>query len=374
MGLKGFLAAMWTKYLVFFVFIFAGSAQALEIRATEGEGISFVDLSGDIVPNDAGRVVATLVRLAERHKSENRLILIRLNSPGGLIGEALQISELISKAKVPVAVTEKDTCASACFLIFMKSPLKLVKHGARVGVHAASDGSGNETAKTTLTTVEMARLFKDSGVPNSVIGKMVTAPPGEMHYLSDSELTQMGARFMDDDNFVQATNGATPPPPSPSPPPSQQPPASISATVTSNPAPSQLTQPPQPTAEEQAEARRREEFRAEQDRNFSKYWNQILGWSKAQHSGAVAFERRCNQTGCAKVVAYFDRQQRYVEAWNYDLPPKGSGVKLVCRQTQVDNKLACADWYDGHEFVVDYTHQIGADRVTSGGDLLDIFR
>lgn len=358
------------KYLVLFVFIFTGSSQALEIRTTEGQGISFVELSGDIVPNDGGRVIGALAGLADRHKSENRLILIRLNSPGGLIGEALQISDLISKAKVPVAVTERDTCASACFLLFMKAPLKLVKHGARIGVHAASDGSGNETARTTLTTVEMARLFKESGVPNSVIGKMVTAPPGEMHFLSDSELTQMGARFMDDDNFARATNETSPPPPS-SPPTSQQPQSQISASV--SPAPV-LTQPTQPTAEDQVEARRREEFRAEQDKNFTKYWSQILGWSKAQHSGAVASEKRCNQTGCAKVVAYFDRQQRYVEVWNYDLPPKGSGVKLVCRQMQVDDKLACTDWYDGHEFVVDYTHQIGADRVTSGGDLLDIFR
>jgi hypothetical protein len=361
-----------TVFLLLILFV-SNSSDALEIRTTEAQGISIVDLSGDIIPNDAGRVVSTLLGLAERHKSESRALLLRLNSPGGLIAEAIQIGDLISKTKMPVVVTERDTCASACFLLFMKSPLKLVKHGARIGVHAASDGSGNETARTTLTTVEMARLFRDSGVPNSVIGKMVTAPPGEMHYLSDSELAQMGARFMDDDNFAQAANGTSPAQSitAPSSPPPQHSSPPISATVTPYPAP---TQPPPPTAEEQDEARRREEYRAEQDRNFVKYWSQILGWSKAQHSGAVASERRCNQTGCAKVVAYFDRQQRYVEAWSYDLPPKGSGAKLVCRQMQVEDKLACTDWYDGHEFVIGYTHQIGADRVTSGGDLMDIFR
>jgi hypothetical protein len=360
--------------LLLILFLWSSASKALEIRTTAGQGVSFVELAGDIVSNDAQRVASTLLGLAERRRSEDRVILLRLNSPGGLIGEAIQIGDLISKVKIPVVVTEKDTCASACFLLFMKSPLKLVKHGARIGVHAASDGSGAENARTTLTTVEMARFFKESGVPNSVIGKMVTAPPGEMHYLSDSELTQMGARFMDDDNFVQAANGspssqpvATPSAPPPQQPPPQQPPSQISASVTSGPAPA-------PTADEQAEARRREELRAEQDRNFTKYWTQILGWSKAQHSGAVAAERRCNQTGCAKVVAYFDRQQRYVEAWSYDLPPKGSGAKLVCRQMRAEGKLNCADWYDGHEFVIDYTHQIGADRVTSGDDLLDIFR
>lgn len=345
-------------------------AQALEIRTTEAQGVAFVDLSGDIVSNDAVRMTSTILRLAEKHKSDNTALLLRLNSPGGLISEAIEISDLISKAKVPVVVTEKDTCASACFLLFMKLPLKLVKHGARIGVHSAADDSGNESARTTLTTVEMARFFKEAGVPNSVIGKMVTAPPGEMHYLSDNELTQMGARFMDDDNFAQAAGGTSMSQPT-APPPTQQPAPPVSASVIPNSAP---VQSPQPTVDEQAEAKRREELRAEQDRNFAKYWSQITGWSKAQHSGGVASERRCNQTGCAKVVAYFDRQQRYVEAWNYDLPPKGSGAKLVCRQMQVDDKLACTDWYDGHEFVIGYTHQIGADRVTTGGDLLDIFR
>jgi hypothetical protein len=40
---------------------------------------------------------------------------------------------------------------------------------------------------------------------------------------------------------------------------------------------------------------------------------------------------------------------------------------------QVVDKLACTDWYDSHEFVIDYMRQIGADRV-NGGDLLVIFR
>jgi len=122
----------------------------------------------------------------------------------------------------------------------------------------------------------MARFFKDSGVPNNVIGKMATAPPGEIHYLGDNELTQMGARFMDDNNFAQAAGG-TSMSQSTATPPTQQPAPPTSAGVIPNSTPRQS---PQPSVDEP--------LRAEHDRNFAKKWNQILGRSKAQHRGVVA--------------------------------------------------------------------------------------
>jgi hypothetical protein len=213
-----------------------------------------------------------------------------------------------------------------------------------------------------------ARLARSAGVPQSVIGKMVTAAPGDMSYLSDSELKQMGVTFIDDDeNSPRAPQQVFRPQPV-SPTPAQPQPAQPSGSVAYN-TPGAADQLPGPEEEH-----RRAEIRAEQDRNFAKYWSQIVGWSKAQHGGTLASERRCNKNNCATVVAYFDRQQRYVEAWKYDPPPQGSDVRLVCRQIQGTDRLLCKDWYEEREFEISYTHQIGADQVTSGGDLFDIFR
>lgn len=345
-------------------------AFAVQLESFEARGVAFVALSGSIVANDAERVIASLAAALERHKGDRKIVGLSLNSPGGLVFEAMKIGDFVDAAKIPVLVTERSSCESACFFIFMRAPGKFLAHGARIGVHSTSF-NGREDANTSLTTVAVARLAREAGVPQSVIGKMVTAEPGEIGYLSDSELKQMGAVFLDDDDSrldagpnARAESGpAAPAPSQPSPP---------SGSITYKP-PVVASQPPPES--DPAEQQRLAEIKAEQDRNFARYWSEIIRWSKAQHGGAVASERRCRKTDCATVVAYFDRQQRYVEAWRYDEPPRGSGEKLVCRQVPDGAaRLSCKDWYDEHEFLIAYGHQIGADRVSYGDDLLDIFK
>lgn len=353
----------------------ATCARAVQLDTFEAKGVAFVALSGKILAQDADKAVASLVAALEKHRGDKKIVGLALNSPGGLVVEALKIGEFIRTAKIPVLVTEQSSCESACFFIFMNAPAKFIAHGARIGVHSISF-NGKEDPDTSVTTIAVARMAREAGVPQSVIGKMVTAEPGDMRYLSDNELKQMGVIFTDDDDRpldvkpnTMTTTGApaapAPPPPAPGAP-SPQPSGSISY---------KPAVPPQPSETEAAERQRQAEIRAEQDGNFARYWSQIVNWSKAQHGGAVASERRCNKADCATVVAYFDRQRRYVEAWRYDEPPRGSGAKTVCRQIpDVDARLSCKDWYDEHEFVISYSHQIGADRVSHGDDLFDIFR
>lgn len=360
-------------FLFVLAFLFISSrAFAVELNVIETKGAVFVALSGAIGPQDADKVIAGLAVAAEKHKGDNKVVGLSLNSPGGLIVEAVKIGEFVRSAKAPVLVTQQSTCASACFLIFMNAPAKFVIHGARIGVHSASF-NGKEDASTADTTVKIARLAREAGVPQSVVGKMVTAEPGDMNYLSDAELKQMGASFLDDDDSPVETKpnpeGRVATPASSQPAQTSampQPSGSVSYKASSS--------PPPPPGGDPAEEQQRAEFKAEQDRNFARYWSQIVNWSKAQHSGGVASERRCNKGNCATIVAYFDRQQRYVEAWRYDEPPQGSGVKLVCRQVPEGPRLSCKDWYDEHEFLIGYSHQIGEDRVSNGGDLLDIFK
>ena len=71
---RSFCLAMSTLFL-------SAGAQALETLTTEAQGVAFVDLSGDIVSNDAVRMTSTILRLAEKHKSDNTALLLRLNSP-----------------------------------------------------------------------------------------------------------------------------------------------------------------------------------------------------------------------------------------------------------------------------------------------------
>ena len=72
------------------------------------------------------------------------------------------------------------------------------------------------------------------------------------------------------------------------------------------------------------------------------------------------------------MIAYFDKKQRYVEAWKHDPKADGTEKKLVCREDKYYGQLTCADWHDGHEFAITYTHRIGGD--INDDDILDIFR
>lgn len=365
------MARVFLRFLTFL--LISTRAFAVQLDIVDSKSAVFVALSGAIGAQDSDKVAAGLAAAAEKHKDDKKVVGLSLDSPGGLIVEAVKIGELVSTAKIPVLVTQHSTCASACFLIFMSSPGKFVVHGARIGVHSASL-DGRENASTSETTVKIARLAREAGVPQSVVGKMVTAEPGAMNYLSDNELKQMGATFLDDDEGPVETKPVAPPRAAPAAPASLPPPQSAAPSMPPAGKPAEIPLQPPPSESDLAEQQRRAEIKAEQDRNFARYWSQIVNWSKSQHGGAVASERRCVKGNCATVVAYFDRQQRYVEAWRYDEPPQGSGVKLVCRQAPEGARLSCKDWYDEHEFMIAYSHQIGEDRVSYGDGLLDLFK
>ena len=71
---------------------------------------------------------------------------------------------------------------TACFLLFAAGSEKYASYSANVGVHGASDQSGREEGDA---TVSMARMAKQLGVPESIIGKMVVTPPDQLHFFED---------------------------------------------------------------------------------------------------------------------------------------------------------------------------------------------
>ena len=103
----------------------------------------------------------------------------------------------IAASGLPVAVPKNARCASACFLIFAAAKVKVASHSAQIGVHSVLDGtSGLETADAKATTTELARACAARGVPPSIVGRMVTTPPGRIAWLSERELLSMGVRMV----------------------------------------------------------------------------------------------------------------------------------------------------------------------------------
>jgi len=66
---------------------------------------------------------------------------------------------------------------------------KFASYTASVGVHAATDSVGRESGDATAS---MARIVKELGVPEGIVGKMVVTRPDDMVWLGPDDLRSMG--------------------------------------------------------------------------------------------------------------------------------------------------------------------------------------
>jgi hypothetical protein len=154
-----------------------------------------LSLSGVIGNGDAERVRAALGEIRTDYPDATGGAVF-LNSPGGSLAEAAVISSL-GASGIPIVVPKNALCASACFLIFASAANKFASPAARIGVHSVVDGvTGQETDGAKAVTTELARACSERGVPPSIIGRMVTTPPGQVAWLTEAELISMGVRMI----------------------------------------------------------------------------------------------------------------------------------------------------------------------------------
>ncbi|UTD29742.1 hypothetical protein [Bradyrhizobium sp. WD16] len=164
--------------------------------AAELSGVTLKDdaivvlLSGDIAEGDADAAEALIRAVNDR----GRLIsAVRLDSPGGSLAEAVKLTELIRRAKLPTIVAAGARCASACFIVFAAGIDKFASYDAAIGVHGVSDKFGHETARTEAATISMARIASTFGVPPRIIGQMIATPARDIAWLTPDDLRAMGA-------------------------------------------------------------------------------------------------------------------------------------------------------------------------------------
>jgi len=147
-------------------------------------------LSGRIVAGDAAKFRI----LRDRTKDDGSPItVIRLNSPGGLIGEAIDLAQMIQADAITTRVPKGATCTSACFVIFASGIQKFAENGARIGIHSGKDLNEKETDRSAVSTLVMARVLQSYGVPNRIVRQMEITAPDKMAWLSPDELRSTGA-------------------------------------------------------------------------------------------------------------------------------------------------------------------------------------
>ena len=142
--------------------------------------------SGKIVLGDETKLRAALGALP----TGTRLVGLSLNSPGGDLEEGFRLAEAVREQHLPAVVGQGATCASACFNVFAASPHRFAGSTALIGVHGASF-RGNDEVFAEAMTVKSARQLADDGVPEAILGKMITTRPEQVWWLSRADLEAM---------------------------------------------------------------------------------------------------------------------------------------------------------------------------------------
>ncbi len=164
----------------------AGAMVAISVcmGATHAEVASYgsgLILRGTITDHDADVLDASL--------PHNGTLF--LSSPGGILGAGLRIAQLANLRRASAVVV--GNCASACSLPFFAATRRVVRPGARVGVHSSAKADGREDDETLATTARIVRMLADHGVPQTVVAGMMTATPDKMYWLNDQEFALLGA-------------------------------------------------------------------------------------------------------------------------------------------------------------------------------------
>jgi hypothetical protein len=197
------------KFRFSWLFCVAIAATSLASGATRAASIGsgfdersnyYLTLDGAIQTGDAGKLAAAIFLANDRGYQIDAL---RLNSPGGSVWEAMAMAVMVRWVENISTVVQKHAkCESACFGLFAAGSRRYVdpiSNPTQIGVHSTYQLlKHDDAAKPTLKeasdiTIGSVRLLKEILVPDTIIGKIVTTPPGQMTYLSISDLLEMGA-------------------------------------------------------------------------------------------------------------------------------------------------------------------------------------
>jgi ATP-dependent protease ClpP protease subunit len=154
-----------------------------------------IDLQGEIVKGD-GDKFSSVLNQAFQHGTPIKAV--RLNSVGGQVMAGVDIANKIRTLGLNTIVGNGDECASMCVLMFAAGAYRGHFSTGRIGVHSVTmdagvDGAeGGETKDAMAVSTMLARLYKEYGTPDSIIGKMVTTPSDQVTWLKTDELVQSG--------------------------------------------------------------------------------------------------------------------------------------------------------------------------------------
>lgn len=154
-------------------------------------------LRGAVTPGSGERLAE---EIAERGAYVKR---ITLDSPGGLVSEALDMGRLIREAGFATHVAEGSYCASSCPLVLAGGATRTAESGAVIGVHQIYTPPDaalplRELVRTPqrierdtqAATASITRYLREMDVDPALWILALETPPERLRYLSAAELAE----------------------------------------------------------------------------------------------------------------------------------------------------------------------------------------
>jgi len=141
--------------------------------------------------------VGAAARFAEEIEARGEYVKsVALNSPGGSVDDALEISRLIRERGLNTKVEAKALCASSCPLVFAGGVVREAEADAVVGVHQVfNGGQARPTAEEAMsgaqnTTVRIVRHLEEMGIGAGLWLNALETPPDRLYYLTPQEMAE----------------------------------------------------------------------------------------------------------------------------------------------------------------------------------------
>lgn len=150
---------------------------------------------GKIEPGDTAKLQSAI------RKNNKRLRGVIFNSPGGSVGEGIEMAKMMRQYQFDAGVGPNGVCASACFMVWAAGQTRYVHTTSEVAIHSATSvdaitGERGEDVMSFATTLYMARIYHELRVPLYLIGTMIVTPPESHYTLNAQDLQWMQARVM----------------------------------------------------------------------------------------------------------------------------------------------------------------------------------
>ncbi len=175
--MKTKMVCLWIMALL--ASLYMRQADAVQIRQILWSGDHVLLLTGKIEPGDTVKLAEAL---AKAKPLAHGLPVVLLDSGGGSVSEALEISALFERSPVHTVVPKEAHCASACAsIVFISGRYRTVEEGGLLGQHScAVDGIKDDKCNDIISNHAIAK-----GVSHGSIAAFITyGSPREMIWFS----------------------------------------------------------------------------------------------------------------------------------------------------------------------------------------------